>query len=72
MQDSCLSSRFIVIKKVSTYARNDSVTIAGGDEVLDLAGSSLGELAAADEMRRKVEFGGVAAGGAIGVAIDLG
>lgn len=67
MKKALRSSGFI-----STHARNDSVTIARGDEVLDLAGRSLGELAAADEMRGEVEFGGVAAGSAIGVPIELG
>jgi hypothetical protein len=48
------------------------VTIAGGDKVLDLAGRSLGQLTAADEMRGEVEFGGIAARSAIGVSIELG
>ena len=48
------------------------MTIARGDKVLDLAGSGLGQLAAANEMRGEVEFGSVAAGSTIGVAIGLG
>lgn len=47
------------------------MAIARGDEVLDLAGRGLGQLGAADEMRGEVEFGSIAAGGAIGVAIEL-
>ena len=48
------------------------MTVARGDKVLDLAGRGLGQLAAADEMRGEVEFGSVAAGSTIGVAIGLG
>lgn len=47
------------------------MTVARGDEVLDLAGRGPGQLAAADEMRGEVEFGGIAAGSAIGVSIEL-
>jgi hypothetical protein len=57
---------------IQTYARDDSVTVARGDKVLDLAGRGLGQLAAADEMRGEVEFGSIAAGSAIGVSIELG
>ena len=57
---------------IQTYAGDNCVTIARGDKVLDLAGRGLGQLAAADEMRGKVEFGSVAAGSTIGVAIGLG
>ena len=60
------------LRSIKTYARDDSVTIACGDKVLDLAGRRLGQLAAADEMRGKVEFGSIAAGSAIGVSIELG
>lgn len=48
------------------------MTVARGDKVLDLAGRSLGELAAANEMRGEVEFGSIAAGSAVGIAIGLG
>jgi hypothetical protein len=47
------------------------VAIAGSNKVLDLAGRSLGQLAATDEMRGEVEFGGIAARSAIGVSIEL-
>ena len=47
------------------------MAVARGDEVLDLAGRGLGQLRAADEMRGEIELGGIAAGSAIGVSIEL-
>jgi hypothetical protein len=47
------------------------VTVARGDEILDFRRRRLAELTSSDEVACEVELCGVAAGSAIGVAIEL-
>jgi hypothetical protein len=54
-----------------TYAGDDSVTVARGDEILHFRRRRLAELTSSDEVACEVELCGVAAGSAIGVAIEL-